>query len=167
MKIDNPEEKAKHRIRQLVWLYFWLLLLEGALRKWIVPQLSNPLLIVRDPVVLVIYLYAVRARVFPRNGWTIALATLAVLTILCTFIQLLPYFPPKPIALVCGYGFHANYLHLPLIFVIGSVMRLEDLRRFGWWTLALLVPMTVLLVLQFRASPDASFLWLGVALVGH
>jgi hypothetical protein len=155
MKIDNPEEKAKHRIRQLVWLYFWLLLLEGALRKWIVPQLSNPLLIVRDPVAAAIYFYALRARVFPRNGWTIALAVIGVLTIICTFVQLLPWVAPKLIAEVAAYGFHANYLHLPLIFVIGSVLRLEDLRKIGWWVLFLLIPMSILLVLQFRASPDA------------
>ena len=47
MSIETPEEKAKQRVRQLIWLYFWLLLIEGALRKWVVPQLSNPLLLVR------------------------------------------------------------------------------------------------------------------------
>jgi hypothetical protein len=155
MKIDNLEESAKHRIRQLIWVYFWLLLLEGALRKWIVPQLSNPLLIVRDPVAIGIYFFAIRARLFPRNGWTVVLAVIAVLTLICTFVQLLPYIPPKSIALVAGYGFHANYLHLPLIFVIGRVMRPEDLRKLGWWTLLILIPMSLLLVAQFRASPDA------------
>ena len=155
MKIENPEEKAKHRIRQLIWIYFWLLLLEGALRKWIVPQLSNPLLIVRDPVAIGIYFYALRARVFPLNGWTIVLGVIALLTGICTFVQLLPYIPPKTIALVAGYGFHANYLHLPLIFVIARVMRPEDLRKLGWWTLIILIPMSFLLVAQFRASPDA------------
>ena len=155
MKIDNPEEKAKHRVRQLIWMYFWLLLLEGALRKWIVPQLSNPLLVVRDPVALAIYFFAIRARIFPRNGWTIALASIAVLTIICTFVQLLPYIAPKSIALVAGYGFHANFFHLPLIFVIARVMRPEDLRKLGWWVLLILIPMSILLAAQFRASPDA------------
>jgi hypothetical protein len=41
-------------IRLLIWVYFWLLLGEGALRKWIFPSLSGPLLIVRDPVLLAI-----------------------------------------------------------------------------------------------------------------
>lgn len=155
MKIDDPVERAKHRIRQLIWLYFWLLLLEGALRKWVVPQLSNPLLVVRDPIVLGIYLLALRARVFPRNLWAIALAAVAALTLITTFVQLLPYIEPKTIALVAGFGFHANYLHLPLIFVMASVLRREDLERIGKWTLLLLVPMSVLLVAQFRAAPDA------------
>jgi hypothetical protein len=45
-------------LRLLVWLYFWLLLWEGALRKWFFPSPSTPLLVVRDPVVLVIYAIA-------------------------------------------------------------------------------------------------------------
>jgi hypothetical protein len=155
MKIDNPEEKARRRIRQLIWLYFWLLIIEGALRKWVVPQLSNPLLLVRDPVVFAIYLYSLRAGVFPRNGWLIVLASIAALTLIATFVQLLPYIPPKTIALVAAYGFHANYLHLPLIFVMASVLRPEDLKKIGWWTLVLLVPMSILMVAQFRAAPDA------------
>jgi hypothetical protein len=155
MRIDDPQERAKHRIRQLVWLYFWLLIVEGALRKWMLPQLSNPLLVIRDPVAVAIYFYAIRARVFPRNWWMIALGVLAALTILCSYVQLFPYVSPKAITLVAGYGFHANYLHIPMIFIIGSVLRPEDVRRFGWWTLILLIPMVVLMVAQFRAAPDA------------
>ncbi len=88
--------------------------------------------------------------IFPRNGWTVALAVIAVLSLLATFVQLLPYIPPKMIALVAGYGFHANYFHLPLIFVMASVLRPEDVRKFGWWILLLLIPMSMLLVAQFR-----------------
>ncbi len=155
MKIEDSQERAKHRIRQLIWAYFWLLIVEGALRKWVVPQLSNPLLLIRDPVVLAIYFYAIPARVFPRNVWMVVLGAIAFLTMLCTFVQLWPYVSPKTIALVAGYGFHANYFHLPLMFVMANVLRPEDIRKFGWWTLVLLIPMVLLMIAQFRASPDA------------
>jgi len=42
-------------IRWLIWIYFFLLIFEGALRKWIAPSLANVLLVVRDPVLLAIY----------------------------------------------------------------------------------------------------------------
>ena len=74
---------------------------------------------------------------------------------LTSFVQLWLYFPPKVIALVAAYGFRSNYFHLPLIFVMAKVLRPEDVKRFGWWTLVVLVPMTILMVLQFRAAPDA------------
>jgi hypothetical protein len=155
MNIDDSEEKAKLRVRQLIWLYFWLLLVEGVLRKWILPQFSDPLLVVRDPVVVLIYFYAIRARVFPRNGWVIALAVLGFLSLAATFIQMWPYLPPSKVILVSGFGFRSNFFHLPLIFVIARVLRPEDVKKFGWWTLVFLLPMTLLMIAQFRMSPDA------------
>src|SRR5438132_957517 len=67
-------------IRRLIYLYLFLLMIEGALRKWIVPQFSNPLLLVRDPVVLAIYFLAWRAHIFPRNGFILWLAIIGVLS---------------------------------------------------------------------------------------
>jgi hypothetical protein len=155
MNQNSPEERARRYIRYLIWLYFWLLLVEGALRKWILPGLSNPLLVIRDPVVLAIYAFSFRARVFPRNGWVVALIVMACLAVMATFFQLWDYVAPQYIAAVAGYGVHANFFHLPLIFVMGRVLTYEDVKRFGWWTLILLVPMTALMVAQFRASPDS------------
>jgi hypothetical protein len=154
-KIDNSEERAQLMVRRLIWLYFWLLIIEGALRKWIMPGWSNPLLLVRDPVLIAIYLFAIPAKVFPRNGWTWILLVIGFLSLLISFVQLWLYLPPTTIALVTGYGFRSNYLHLPLIFVMAKVLRPEDVKRFGWWTLVVLVPMVILMVLQFRAAPDA------------
>ena len=57
--------KTIQNLRRLLWLYLWLLIFEGAFRKWIVPQLSSPLLLIRDPVVVLIYVLALRARLFP------------------------------------------------------------------------------------------------------
>jgi hypothetical protein len=155
MNPNHPEERARRIIRRLIWLYFWLLILEGALRKWVIPQLSNPLLVIRDPVVLAIYLLSFRGRVFPRNGWTVTLIVIGVLTAITTFIGLWPYLALKPIALVCAYGIHANFFHLPLIFVMAKVLSFEDVKKFGWWTLILVIPMALLMIVQFRAAPDA------------
>ena len=44
-----PPDEFKS-IRQLIWLYFWLLIFEGVLRKWVVPSLSSVLRRARDPV---------------------------------------------------------------------------------------------------------------------
>ena len=38
---------------------------------------------------------------------------------------------------------------------MARVVRPEDVKRFGWWTLVLMVPMALLMVGQFRAAPDA------------
>jgi hypothetical protein len=147
--------KTIHHIRQLIWLYLWLLIFEGVFRKWIVPQFSAPLLLVRDPVVLLIYLLALRARLFPQNVYVISLEIIAVLSWATGIIVLLPYFPIRTIILVTGYGVRSNFLHLPLIFIIPAVFDLKDVKRIGWWIIVGMIPMGLLMAAQFTASPEA------------
>ncbi|MEO5717245.1 MAG: hypothetical protein ABIR29_01580 [Chthoniobacterales bacterium] len=153
-KILDTSRTIQH-IRQLIFLYLLLLVFEGAFRKWIVPQLSAPLLLVRDPVVLLIYLLAFRARIFPHNVWVITLEIIAVLSWATGIIVLLPYFPISTIILVTGYGLRSDFLHLPLIFIVPLVFDLEDVKRIGRWTIVGMIPMAALMVAQFAASPDA------------
>ena len=155
MSIETPEEKAKHRIRQLIWLYLWLLLIEGALRKWVMPSYSNPLLLVRDPVLLAIYFYTLRAHVFPRNAFVISLWIIGGLSLAASIIQLSPYLPMTPLLEVTLYGFRCNFLHLPLIFIMASVFDEEDVKKLGWWILLGMIPMCLIMAAQFKASPDS------------
>jgi hypothetical protein len=155
MKIDNSQEAAKQRVRQLLWVFFWLLLLEGTLRKWIVPRFSDPLLVVRDPVVLLIYYFSIRARVFPRNLWIALLGVISLFAVATSLLGLWPYLLPGKIALVVGYGFRSNFFQLPLIWIIARVFGPADLKKIGWWTLIFLLPMTLLMIAQFTATPDA------------
>src|SRR5712691_235974 len=144
--------KTIRHIRALIWLYLVLLVFEGALRKWIVPQFSNPLLIIRDPVVIAIYLLALRARIFPFNRYVISLGIIGVLSMIAGVIVLSPYIPMKPILEVTLFGFRSNFLHLPLIFVMGAVMNEEDVKKIGWWILVGMIPMGLIMVAQFKAS---------------
>jgi hypothetical protein len=68
----------KSIIVKLIWLYVILLIVEGAFRKWWLPSLANPLLIVRDPVLIAIYILAFIQGVFPTNGWIMATVGFAV-----------------------------------------------------------------------------------------
>src|SRR5467141_1004452 len=156
MSTETPEEKAKHRVRQLIWLYLWLLLVEGALRKWALPRFSNPLLLIRDPVMLGIYFYAIKAQVFPRNVWAVSLWIIGILSAVAILgSPLFPYLPLKAMVEVTAYGFRSNFLHLPLIFVMASVFDEEDVKKFGWWILFVMIPIGLLMAVQFKASADS------------
>ena len=153
--MNEKREKIIKYIRWSIWLYFWLLLLEGALRKWVLPQFGSALLIVRDPVVIVAYLLAIRARVFPMNRWVFTLGLIATLSFAISFVPLWNYVSPSRILLVTTYGVRCDFLHLPFLFLMATVLRREDVRRFGWWTLLLVLPMTVLMIAQFQSTPDS------------
>lgn len=146
------------KVRWVAWLivvYIVLLMIEGALRKWTVPQVSNPLLVVRDPVLLAIYFAAWRARVFPRNGYITSLAIIAALSLVLSIYVFSNYLLSLPLWVTLLYGFRSNFLHLPLIFVIANVFDEKDVRRIGLWTLIGLIPMSVLMVAQFKSSPGS------------
>ena len=152
---DPGNGKALKYVRGLIWAYFVLLIFEGTLRKWILPQFSDVLLVIRDPVVIAIYFLAFRARVFPRNGWVFSLTVIALLSLAASVLALWPYLPPSRIVLVSGFGFRCNFLHLPLIFIIGRVLDVEDVKKLGWWILLGMLPMSLLMALQFNGSPDS------------
>jgi len=145
--------------RQLLWLkrwiwgYFWLLIFEGVLRKWVFPPLSGPLLVIRDPVAVIIYIQAYRCGKFSLSTmWPFAIATLVMVPL--AIAQIVIGVNTIPIAL---YGLRSYLLHLPLAVVMAETLTREDLLKLGRWLLLLAVPMTALMVAQFYA-PALSWL---------
>src|SRR5271166_6870058 len=156
-KPGRAGERAYRSLRLLIWLYFWLLIWEGALRKWIFPSLSAPLLVVRDPVVVLIYAIALAQGVFPFNRLVLATFGLAGLSFAASF----PLLDHLGIML---YGLRTNFLHLPLIFLMPKVLGQGEVDRFGRWFLLLAPPMTFLVLWQF-ASPQGA--WINTAVGGE
>jgi hypothetical protein len=138
-------------LKKLIWAYFLLLIFEGALRKWILPQLSAPLLVVRDPIAILIIWEAYRTHKWPKQWAGVIGVMTAGIMALC-FVQLvvgdLPWF-------VAAYGLRSYLLPFPVAFILGDVLDEEDLRKFGNWTLWILLPMTALEVAQYYAAPNA------------
>jgi hypothetical protein len=148
-------QRVRTRLKWAIWFYFFLLIFEGVFRKWLLPQFSDVLLVVRDPVVLVIFMLAIKARLFPRNGWIVSLTIIGLLSWLVALLVLEPYLPVKPLFLVTGFGFRCNFLHLPLIFVMGRALDVEDVKWLGRWLLIGLLPMCLLLAVQFNSDPES------------
>ena len=145
----DPTSSQFPRTRQLIWIYFWLLILEGVLRKWVVPSLSNPLLIVRDPVALAIYFSAAREGGFPRTGFIAAIIGIAGFFLIASMLVI----PEHP--LVTAYGLRADFLHLPLVFVLARVLTHKDVQRIGYAVLICGLPMAALVYRQFESPGDS------------
>ncbi len=141
--------KPETPLKFLLWLYLVLLVFEGALRKWVLPGFSDALLIVRDPVVILIYLVAFGQGRFPLNGWTFATAALAGAAFVAALIA------GQDNLLITVYGIRTNFLHVPLIWVMAAVLTRRDVENLGRAILLLTIPMTLLMVVQFESSPTA------------
>lgn len=131
--------------RRMVWLYFWLLIFEGAIRKWALPSLANPLLIMRDPVVVLIYLLAASRNRFPMNGF---IGFSLVMSFLLGASAMMFGHGNLWVTL---FGLRTNFLHLPLIFVIPQLFSLNDVKTFGRAIMWISLPMAGLIVAQFFA----------------
>jgi len=140
-------------LKKLFWLYFLLLIFEGALRKWVLPGFSAPLLLVRDPVAVLIIIEAYRKNKWPER-WSVVTGILACALLgLCVWQMILE--DNSWIAAV--YGLRSYLLPFPVAFIMGENLDADDLRKFGAATLWLMLPLAALEVAQYVA-PQGSLL---------
>jgi len=136
-------------IRKLIWLYIVLWLIEGGLRRWFLPGLATPLLLIRDPLVVAIYGLALSGNLFPLNAFVIKGAILATMSLINALLL------GHGNLFVALYGVRCDFLHVPLIFLMGKVLRPRDVlaaAKVGLWIAA---PYTALLAAQFYQPQDA------------
>lgn len=141
-------EWRQFSVYNLIWIWFFLLFLEGALRKWVVPQLSTPLLIVRDPVMLMTYVLALRAGLFPLNRLTISLILLGMASFVAGLAA------DGNTLVVAAYGFRTNFLYWPFIFIIAHTFNKENVLNMGKMCLMIVLPMALLMTVQHNSPPD-------------
>ena len=136
-------------IKKLIWAYFLFLLFEGALRKWFLPELSQGLLIIRDPLVIWIYYLCYAKGVFPLNNkYLKKCLQWVVLSIVISFLL------TKAHIFTIMYGARTNLLHFPLIFIMARVLTWEDVINYGKAFLLLALPMTWVVAQQFQADAE-------------
>ena len=153
--IGSPTEPDYNYLKKAIWLYFLLWIFEGALRKWIVPSMATPLLIVRDPIAIYIILRAYYLNVKFINLYVIlsTILTLFGLAITLTF--------GHGNLFVGLYGARIMLLHFPLIFIIGLVLTKEDIIKIGRVMLFSNIFVTVIVYFQF-ISPQSTFINIGI-----
>ena len=144
---DQSLEEDYSSIKKLIWVYFILLLTEGAFRKWFLPGLSQGLLIIRDPIVIWIYYLCYSKDLFPLNNkYLLRCLQWVVLSAVLSFLV------NQAHPLTIAYGARTNLLHFPLIFIMARVLNLNDVINFGKAFLFLALPMTWIVAEQFQAD---------------
>lgn len=151
-QIESPNYST---LKKAIWLYFLLWIFEGALRKWVLPSLATPLLIVRDPIAIYIILRAIYLNVKFSNAYLVAafIFTLMSLAITLSF--------GHGNLFVGLYGARIMLIHFPLIFIIGSVFTKEDVLNMGRVLLAINILMTLIVYFQF-ISPQSALINVGI-----
>lgn len=147
--LHSPIADKYSFIKKLIWVYFVLLLTEGAFRKWFLPNLSQAFLIIRDPILIWIYFLAFQENILINQNKYINF--LWKLTLIACFTSLIIN-QTHPV--IIFYGIHTNYLHMPLIFVMWRTLDKKDVINFGKAFLLSGFFMTYLVAEQFQAERE-------------
>lgn len=134
--------------KKWIWAYILLFIFEGALRKWILPGLAGPLLLVREPIVLYLFFKCYRSNLI---GIGEAKGLMIVGTI-CLFTALIFGHHNVIIAL---YGWHIYFFHFPFIVIAARLLNWEDVVKIGKVLLYISIPMTILVITQFYQPQSA------------
>lgn len=154
--VGEKSEANRRLLVRLVFLIYWLLIFEGALRKWGLPQLQEVFFFLRIPVTLLLYWVAFKYRCWPHTAWPLLLAYIfsAVAIVLVPFQIIAGGYGP-PYLLLAGYGWINYFFYVPLAFLIAEQFRKEDLDLLTRHTLWLTIPAALLVIMQFSAPATA------------
>lgn len=136
------------KFKKAFWLYLVLIFVEGAMRKWFMPSLSNVWMMCREPIVIwtVLSLMGTQnlksrvAKAFMIIGCIMMLTTLTL---------------GHQNLWVAFYGFRIWFFHIPYIFIMSNKLNREDLIRICKFLILVFIPMTVLYVMQWGAPPSS------------
>lgn len=140
--------------RKAIWIYIFLLIFEGALRKWFLSSLATPLLLVRDPIAIWLTIVGLQ-KGWINSGYAKAMMVVASISFLMTMAL------GHHNLFVALFGWRIYFFHFPMIFVMGKVLTRTDLLKIGQFILWVSIPMTVLIFIQFH-SPQTTWVNMGV-----
>jgi hypothetical protein len=140
--------------KRMIWAVLFLVVFEGALRKWVLPGFQAQIYLLKDLILLCAYIgfLASRARgsqLKEING----LRTLAILTAGYCLVQLLNPYSPSLLLSIVG---SKNYLlYMPLAFIVPYLFSTEaDFERKLRTYAILMIPFAALGIVQSFFPPD-------------
>ena len=140
--------------RKAIWIYIFLLIFEGALRKWVLPSLATPLLVVRDPIAIWITIVGI-SKGWLNNGYAKTMMIVSTISFILTLVI------GHHNLYVALFGWRIYFFHFPMIFVMGKILKRTDLLKIGQFFLWISIPMTILIFIQFH-SPQTAWVNIGV-----
>jgi len=146
-------KRVDSMLGKLLWTYFILLIFEGSIRKWIVPSLSAPLLIVRDPISVCIVWESIRTHQWPKQ-WSVITGLLTVVFSLLLVIQIVWW---NNVWIAGLYGMRSYLLPFPVAFALGEYMDMEDVKKIARYTMYIMVVMVFIYTIQYRSSSGSAW----------
>ena len=150
LNINNPSLILK----RLVLSFFFYMILEGVLRKWIFPSLSVQIYFFKDILLIIIYLIALKYNLMFKLKYSKLFIVFIIAISLFGFIG---YDLSKNGIISYILGLRSYWLFLPLFLIIVHVFNKNDLIKLIRLNLYLVLPLFLLIYFQ-SSLPETSFL---------
>ncbi len=144
--------------RQCVKLVFFLVVIEGAIRKWIFPGVSDLIYFFKDFVIVAAYFkYYASTRGTTRIAVPGEITRRALILLAAIVIALQIANPSSGSPLLGVLGARNYLLYIPLMFLVGDLFRSRDeLVSFLQWYLLLTIPVGLLALRQNLAPAESA-----------
>jgi hypothetical protein len=136
-------------LKKGIWIYFFLLIFEGAIRRWLLPNLSNPILLIRDVLSFFLLIIALRNNYNPNNRLVTIIFCVGLISIFTAL------FFGHGNLLVALFGARILMIQFPMLFLIGHVLNRQDVISMGKIILWIAIPMAILITVQFYSPQNA------------
>ena len=155
IEIKTRNEIVIRDIKRGIWLYFYLLLFEGALRKWFLPGLSSVLLLIRDPLVIILFYKAIKSGLLKSNFYIYSIFIISLISFVITI-----YFGHGNLS-VALFGLRILIIQFPFIFLVGFFFSKQDTIALGKSLIYISIGMTILVSVQYF-SPQTAWVNKGI-----
>ncbi len=137
-----------------------LLVIEGALRKWLLPEASQFIYFLKDIVVIGAYLryyfFLPSESTFRIKGNQVAEAVISMILLVAVWCVFQVFNPSLGSPIIGIFGLRGYLLYIPLLWMLPNLFRSEDeLYRFLRSYLLLVIPVGILAVLQYFSPPSS------------
>lgn len=154
----HTSRSIKDKLRLCFWLYLFLLIFEGAFRKWILPEASNLFLVIRDPIVIYVLFIGVSYNLL-TNFYAKFFIFISLISLLLTLTV------GHQNIIAAAFGIRIYCFHIPAMFIWGKSLNRMDIKKIGIFVLYTSAIMCPIIVAQYL-TPQSSWINLGIGGTG-
>ncbi len=150
VKLNNPSLTLK----RLIIFFFFYMIFEGVIRKWIFPNFSTQIYFIKDFFLIIIYLIGLKYHLIFKSNYA---KLFTVIILILSLFGFLGYDYSKDSIIYYIAGLRSYWIFLPLFLIIVHLFSKNDLIKFFKLNLFFIIP-NFLLVLFQALSPESSII---------
>ena len=141
LEINNPSSV----IRKMIFFFFFYMIIEGVIRKWVLPSFSTQIYFIKDILLIIIYLFALKYNFIFKSIYSKIFIIFVIIISLYGFIG---YDFDRNGIISYILGLRSYWLFLPIFLIIAHTCDKDDLVRFFHINLYLILPYFLLIYFQ-------------------